>query len=531
MNTTRRRKRGKPAAIRAQLDAAPAMAAASTIPNPGGGGGISAGGQWQSRGYVYFPQLKAKYHFARAPRLEVIKKCRWLAYNDGDGRMLRQLADWLGSVDIQPATTDREWNAEMKLLWAEQYVNALNYDASGKYTAETYQAMIHFMWDRDGDVLNVFTEKESGEPTVCLFDSTTIGDKLGYPSDKKDNSWFEGVKVGPLNRHLAYSLLPEAYDAPAEIVPAERTMIFSHFEVPEAVRGTPALVHAADNVLDIRQVNNDIKKRLFIQGLFGMAVETEQATLPMKPLHGKMVPANLPPHTTTGTVSETDEIRRYKEQIFEGAAISRLPGGAKLKFVTDERDAPSQREIKEDLFANIARGLGVRVEFLYMLERLKGPGVRFVLADVQDWRMRRLKRMIPFVKLDYARRVEWMIRTKQIRPPSDPNYWRCTYTFPRAITIDAGRDNTGRINSLKNGLTTWRTEYGEQGDQWQPEVRQRIEEINYALETIEAASADEGRRAEIKKVFFADIAPAPVPAAAPAPGGEDSDEDEEKPED
>ena len=27
-------------------------------------------------------------------------------------------------------------------------------------------------------------------------------------------------------------------------------MIFSHFEVPEAVRGTPALVHAADNVLD-----------------------------------------------------------------------------------------------------------------------------------------------------------------------------------------------------------------------------------------------------------------------------------------
>src|SRR5262245_17027746 len=173
------------------------LASATTIPNPGGGGGISAGGQSQSRGYVYFPQLKAKYHFARAPRLEVIKKCRWLAYNDGDGRMLRQLADWLGAVDIQPATIDAEWNAEMTLLWLDQFVNALNYDASGKYTAETYQAMIHFMWDRDGDVLNVFTEKESGEPTVCLFDSTTIADKLDYPSDKKDNSWFEGVKVGP----------------------------------------------------------------------------------------------------------------------------------------------------------------------------------------------------------------------------------------------------------------------------------------------------------------------------------------------
>jgi hypothetical protein len=530
MSRTRHRKRSTAALTRLQL-AAPeglsAMAAANAIPNPGGGGGISAGGQWQSRGYVYFPQLKAKYHFARAPRLEVIKKCRWLAYNDGDGRMLRQLADWIGPVDVVPATADMEWNAEMKLLWDEQYVQALNFDGSGKYTAETYQAMIHFMWDRDGDVLNVFTEKESGEPTVCLYDSTTIADKVGYPSEKKDNSWFEGVRVGPLNRHLAYSLLHEDYTQPAEIVPAQRAMIFSHFEVPEAVRGTPALVHAADNVLDIRQVNNDIKKRLFIQGLFGMAVETEQATLPMKPVHGKMVPANLPPHTAVGTVSETEEIRRYKEQIFEGSAIARLPGGAKLKLLTDARDAPSQREIKEDLFANIARGLGVRVEFLYMLERLKGPGVRFVLADVQDWRTRRLKRMVPFVKLDYARRVEWMLRTRQIRPPKGAApFWRCTFNFPRAITIDAGRDNTGRINSLKNGLTTWRTEYGEQGDQWQPEVRQRIEEINFALEMIEAASADESRRSEIKSVFFADIgtAPAPVP---PAPEtGQDEEEGE-----
>jgi len=525
---TAARRKPERQAPRSYDDTAAAPSAAVTTPSVGGGAGISAGTQSASRGYVYFPNLKAKYHFARAPRLEVIKKCRWLSYNDGDGRLLRQIADWIGPVTVQPATTDAEWNEEFKALWDEQYVEAYNYDASGKFTAETYQSMIHFLMDRDGDVLNVFTEKESGEPTVALYDSTSISDRTAYGQSAP--GYFDGVKVDRLNRHLAYSLIGEDYQAPPEIVPASRAFIFSHFETPEAVRGTPALIHAADNVLDIRQINNDIKKRLMIQGLFGMALKSQTATLPMKPVAGKMVPANLPASTITGATSDTDTVPRYKEEIFDGAGIIRLPGGAEMDFLTDDRDAPSQKEIKDDIYGNIARGLGVRKEFLYMIDQLTGPGVRFVIADVQKWRDRRLNRMIPFVKLDYARRVEWMLRTRQICPPRDPRYWKCTYTFPAAITIDAGRDNAGRIASLKNGLTTLQEEYGQQGDQWAPQTKQRIREIAYAIdECAAAAGTDHDRKEKIERYYFAGMDLAPAAPEPPDSAASDDDAEDTPP--
>lgn len=499
------------------------------VPSPGGGSGISAGNPSPDRGYVYFPNLRAKYHFARAPRLEVIKKSRWLSYNDGNGRMLRQLAEWLGPVSVHPATSDLDWNEEMEGLWSDLYLEGMSYDGSGKFTAETYQAMINFMMDRDGDALNLWTRKpDSDEPTVMLYDSTSIGDQGFFSQGRRPpGEWLDGVRIGPMHRPLQYALLPDAGEDP-RILDAYHTMMFAHYEVPEAVRGTPALVHAADNCLDIREIDTDIKRAIKIRGLFGLAIHSDGAIGPApKSVDGRLVAANVPASTRSGANSTTEEVTRYREEVFSNGGIVRLGSGQKIATVADERDATSQDSVKADIYANIARGLGVRVQFLYMLEKLTGPGIRMVLSDVQDWRERRLKRMVPFVKLDYRRRVEWLIRSGLIRAPKDPRFWLCSHTFPRSLTIDAGRDQAGRINALKSGLTNLRTEYGEQGDQWRPETRQRLEEIDWILnEAASIAKGDENRARLIVATYFGGAAAAPAAEIEDETSQDDAEEDD-----
>lgn len=509
-------------------DPAPPMAAATTAyQTTTGGSGISAGEASPDRGYVYFPNLRAKYHFSRAPRREVIKKSRWLTFNDGNGRMLRHLADWIGPVSVEPATSDTAWNVEMKQLWEELYVDTLGYDGSGKMTAETYQSMIHFMGDRDGDALNVWANHESGEPTVCLFDSTTIDDTASR--NRRDGEWLDGVKIGPMHRHEAYLLQQgERFDEPI-LISARDAMLFAHYETPEAVRGTPVTIHAVDNMLDTREIDRDIKRAIKIRGLFGLAIESDAGSGPvMKPIGGKLVPANAPAAMPDGTTSDTLEVPRYREEVFDSGGVVHLPGGKRVKGVADEREAPSQEAIKNDIYANIARGLGVRVQFLFLLEKLTGPGVRMVLSDVQQWRERRLKRMIPFVKVDYARRVEWLIRTRQIRAPRDPRPYRCSYTFPKSLTIDAGRDQNGRINALKSGLTNLRREFGEEGDQWLPETKQRLTEIDSILNEAAALSrGDKERESRIISLYFSgDPAGTTTAAPAPAPDPIEPDDDD-----
>ena len=510
----------------AHSDAFAPQISASTGQVFGGTSGISAGEASPDRGYVYFPSLRAKYHFTRAPRKEVIKKSRWLTYNDGNGRLLRHLADWIGPVSVEPSTSDSAWNVEMKQLWEELYVDSVGYDGSGKMTSETYQSMLHFMADRDGDVLNVWAQQDTGEPTVCLYDGISIDDHFPTRGNRA-GEWLDGVKVGAMNRHQAYLLQQgDRFNIDPVEISARDALMLAHYETPEAVRGTPVTIHAVDNMLDTREIDRDIKRAIKIRGLFGLAIESDAATGPvMKPIGGKLVAVNAPAALPDGTDSDTLEVPRYREQVFDSGGVVHLPGGKSIKAVADEREAPSQEAIKNDIYANIARGLGVRVQFLFLLEKLTGPGIRMVLSDVQQWRERRLKRMIPFVRMDYARRVEWLIRTRQIRAPRDPQPFRCSYTFPKSLTIDAGRDNAGRISALKSGLTNLRREFGEEGDQWLPETKQRLGEIDEILNQAAVLSrGDKAREAQIVSLYFSGV---PTIGTVPVPDDDMPEKEEE----
>lgn len=469
--------------------------------------GIAASDDSSSRGYIYFPNLTGRQQFTSYTRTEARRRSQWATWNIPPARKAtRDLARWIGAVSIQPATTDEVFNAAVEEMMADLYERRPgNYDASGKFTQAGWMINQLFCTFRDGDVLGVHGTDKDGAPVALSVESALV------EGARDAGRWIDGVLVGPQYRALAYNLRGE--DGQKDyLVDAANAHLFANYETHAAARGTPALIHAIPQIIDYREIDNDVRKILKVHGLVGFAITREMGSSApaVNPFSGKKVQQNLAnfgTQTTTATVSPSD-IPRSINEIADNGEIVNLPAGSKIETISDGRDFPAQAMVKQDIYMQIAMGLGVPVELLFMLEKLTGPGVRFVLRQAQEWRNYWLDHQVQWATVDYVRRVEWGIRTRMLPRPKDPQWWRHTVRYPRAITIDEGRDANAQIKRLEAGLTNWATEYGEQGEQWKKEVKQRIVELKFAADEAKAAGGD-----ELADLFFGRKQAAAAPEA------------------
>lgn len=447
------------------------------------GNGIAAADYSTARGWVYFPELRGKLQFTRYSRLETIRRCQWLVWNMGAARVIRRLARWVGAVSVTPATEDLRWNKMAAEWWRETYSQAVgNYDVSGKLTPETFLANQMFLAFRDGDALGMHVVGEDGQPMVAAYESTAV------QSPQEDRgAWLEGVKLDRHHRAVAFCIRDGDNDRFVE-VPAASCHLFANYESHASVRGTPALVHAVTQLLDMREIDNDVRAIIKAHGLVGFAMTKEAAAgaPPVNPVSGRgrreFLPAGKADPNAPPGAPEPKPSTRMVNEVFSRGEIIELPPGVDMKTLTDGRDWPVQEGLKEDIYLQIALGLGVPVELLFLLDRLTGPGIRFVLRQAQSWRESWLDQQVPFVMRDYAIRVEWAIRKRILPRPKDPKFWSASVRYPRAVTIDAGRETAGQIAKLKAGLTNWETEYGEEGEDWRQHVAKRVEELAFAIE-------------------------------------------------
>jgi capsid protein len=456
--------------------------------------GISAADNSADRGYIWFPNLTGKQQFANLTRREARRRSQWAAWNVPPARKAtKDLARWVGSVSMRPNTTDDAFNSAVSEWWTDNFERRPgSYDATGKLTASEFLINALFGVFRDGDLLAVHATDDNGAPIVIAVESALIEN----PSTDVPGDWFDGVRLGPNYRPLAYNIRRESPSSREVIdfqIPVGAAHLFANYETHSATRGTPALIHAIPQILDYREIDNDLRKILKVHGLFGLVIERQPGTVmaEIAPVSGRKREDNLADigrpaaGVTTGTA-----IPRTVNEVIDRGEIANLPAGHSIKPLTDGREFPSQAAVKEDIYAQIAMGLGVPVELLFHLDKVGGPGVRFVLRQAQEWRNVWLDRQVSFLTVDYLRRVEWGMRTKQLPRCSDPRWWRHVVNYPRSATIDDGRDASAQRSRLDRGLTNLATEYGEQGENWQDQVRQRVAEIKMIRDECAAVGVD-----------------------------------------
>ena len=460
----------------------------------GSGAGIAAAQQSPSRGYVPATNRRQKFVLTGEPRRRVVDKMRWLK-NNSYGTIASRVASWVGPVRPDPKTGDKDLDREYRQWWQDACVDSLTYDSSGKFNAESYQEMADVIALVQGDALTVFTTDDDGFPVCRFFDSLAVDNPWGMKNGM--GNWWDGVLVDNGHRHLAYRVLRDdipdeanfwqSYRGMGYVVPAGSAYLHGYFDHPANVRGISPFLAAINPMIDLQEVDMAVLELIKVASRVGFSIESDNAAVSNDPapIDGPFAFRPSAPATTGSSTTEAGEPVRLVEQVLGGPAVARLGAGQKINMHSVDRDIPSYDETRGNTLEKIAFSFGLPVQMLFGLFtgrfNVSGPGIRLTLGDSHQWRDRRLKRRIPFVKRDYARRLQHAIDNGIVSRPkrSTPAYWRCEARFSEAYTIDVGRDANADKAKLQLGAESLKRLAAERGTDSLTIIEERIEELEH----------------------------------------------------
>lgn len=509
-----------------------AAAAATSAPSVGSGGGVAAAQQSEARGYINPLNRRAKFVLTGAARRTVLEKMRSLEANSY-AAICGRVAAWEGPVRPDPDTGDAAYDAELRQFWKETQVDVEEYDQSGKFNAESYQEMMETQILVMGDALSVFVDNRDGWPAVRFYDALSVDSPLIWPFGR---DWIDGVKVDRDHRHLAYQILDDstadqwAWRSQYDIVDAAHAWFHAGWKHPGHVRCASPFLAAINPMIDLQEIDAAVVELIKVASLVGMSVETPDggADAAPPPIAGPWSRDVIAPSRPAATGAATDpaEVPVYTEEVIGGPRIARLRPGQKLNLHNVDRDVPTYEETRGGTLEKIAMCLGLPASMCYGLFTGRfggtGPAVRLTIGDSHVWRDRRLARRVPFVKLDYARRIEYAMRKRLIPRPkrSVLRPFRCVARFSEAYTIDIGRNTAEDKVRLSLGATSLKQLAGRSGRDALTVMNERLEELEYMW------NQGVKVRGLPQSIVFPDSRPETDPASDPAADHQDAPQDQ-----
>lgn len=451
----------------------------------GSGSGIAAAQQSEMRGFITPLHKKQKWVLTGESGRTVRQKMRWLKANSW-GACASRIASWQGPVRPDPDTGDAEYNKILRDFWQETQVDACNYDLSGKFTSESYQEMMEVNALIMGDGLSVFRWDENKWPSVRFYDALSVDNPNGGMNSE---TWVDGVLVNKDHKHLAYRLLADhkkgwSFRQLEAVVDARDCFFHAGFEHPADVRGVSPFLAAINPMIDMQEMDAAVLELVKVASLVGMSIESDGSASDGEPpaLDGQYR------FDTAGQTEPEDDtqppvVPRMVEQVLGGPVLANPGPGKKINLLNVDRDVPSYDEIRGGTLEKISMALGLPVQMAFGLFtgrfNVTGPGIRLTIGDSHQWRNRRLSRRIPFVKVDYVRRIDHAIRTRLIPAPKRhvPRPYHCQARFSEAYTIDIGRDTQSDLAKLKVGAESLKRLAAGRGTDAVTIVNDRLDEL------------------------------------------------------
>ncbi len=478
----------------------------------GVGSGYSAGDESRDRGYVVWPSNESKYALTPYVRKEVYKRANWLVSNNGIARSLANTIPQLaGPLTPQPTTKDDVWNALALEYFNRTQGSRLIHDQGGMENFYTRQRTILKQGLVNGDCFIILTKTTTGNARTILYESGQVGNGA---SQKQNDGWFDGVRVDKFGKKVAYAFLKPGvqYSTETEVVPAYSVLHCGRFETPSSPRGLTGFIHAINHLLDIREIDNDTKRGIKASNLVGLVV-TNQAlgNIDAAPAAGKY--ATRPDYRAlaAGTPASPKPLK-YEEITEGGGAMMTLNAGQDMKVVHDGRPHPNQQAKIDYFIHDIAAGFKMPYEVMWNIQGISGPAVRFIMRMAE----KTLNSMRDELKEQFCQpywnyTIALAIKNGALPVPNDPDWWKCEWIAPSAMTIDAGRDSASGMKELETGGTTYHDWYAEDGLDWRKQFRKRGVEAAEAMKIEKELGLDRGTVIKMPEL------PPPPPVAGPPP--------------
>lgn len=432
-----------------------------------------------------------------ATRETLVAKARYFERNSAFLQRLTDLFEQyvVGSgLNLFAASSDPEWNRR-----ADAYFDAWKpfCDLASLQHWTTLQALIARAWFIDGEVFILKTSGSTGNPRIQLIESHRCKTPSTVPKGK---TIVDGVEVDSFGRPVAYWFQTDTIEtdgyamtswyawsslsgkaAKFERVPAE--FIIHHFEPsrPGQVRGLPFCYAVINTLHDL----DDLEAFEMRAAKSNAAVEKV-----IKTATGEVTDDDI----IRGTVTGTDGVDRaeYYRQVF-GAEAKVLKHGDEFGQFGGERPSERTAAYWDYLVGKVCIGVGIPAE-LVRPTSMQGTSQRAMLDVAAAWfRIRSsvlgqtFGRVYEFV-IWYGVERDGLLRGA----PAD---WRAfSFVPPKGPDVDAGRNSAAMIAEYKAGMRTLQSIYGQSGEQWKKELRQRADEIAEAKRLADERGLD---RAEV----------------------------------
>lgn len=392
-------------------------------------------------------------------RLTMMRKCRWAERNSGLFKQI--LADMClytvgDGIKPQSHASTPEMQETYEAYFAEK---AKRIDITNRFSFYQAQSILLRGMIRDGDSFAAKVRNGNGEAKIQLMEAHRVGDPL---EGKTPEGMHDGIQFGPYGEYIAVNVYRS--DGSSRQILAQSMMMVVDQEYASGARGVPLLQHSINSIQDEMEILALEKQAVKDNGDITRIITKEGGVL-----DGDMA-AEL------GAVANGSYANLANTM--GGKLITLSPGESMSSFQSARPNATFTGFLAA-LERDIAMGV-LPYEFVSDPSKIGGASVRLITA----------KAARVFGKYQNIIIEEFCVPTwgyiigqgiAEGELPDDPMWNEVSWTTPKSVTVDAGRDAANDRNDVEMGLLSMSELYAQRGLDFRSEMDKRANDMAFII--------------------------------------------------
>ena len=398
-------------------------------------------------------------------RLTMVRKCRWAERNSGLFKQI--LADMClytvgDGIKPQSHASTPEIQERYEAYFAEK---AKRIDITNRFSFYQAQSILLRGMIRDGDSFAAKVRNGSGEAKIQLMEAHRVGDPL---EGKVPEGMHDGIQFGPYGEYIAVNIYRS--DGSSRQILAQSMMMVVDQEYASGARGVPLLQHSINSIQDEMEILALEKQAVKDNGDITRIIKKEGGVL-----DGDM--ANELGSVTGGSYANL-------ANTMGGKLIALEPGEDMDSFQSNRPNATFNGFISA-LERDISMGV-LPYEFVSDPSKIGGASVRLITAKAARVFGKYQNVIIEnFCVPTWGYIIGQGIADGEL--PDDPQWNQVSWTTPKSVTVDAGRDAANDRNDVEMGLLSMSELYAQRGLDFRSEMDKRANDMAFIIEKAKSA--------------------------------------------
>jgi capsid protein len=385
----------------------------------------------------------------------MVRKCRWAERNSGlFKQILADICLYTVGDGIKPQShaSTPEMQERYEAYFAEK---AKRIDITNRFSFYQAQSILLRGMIRDGDSFAAKVRNGAGEAKLQLMEAHRVGDPL---EGKVPEGMHDGIQFGPYGEYIAVNIYRS--DGSSRQILAQSMMMVVDQEYASGARGVPLLQHSINSIQDEMEILALEKQAVKDNGDVTRIIKKAGGII-----DGDM--ANELGATGTGSYANL-------ANTMGGKLIALEPGEDMTSFQSNRPNATFTGFLAA-LERDISQGV-LPYEFVGDSSKLGGATVRLITAKAGRVFSKYQTIMIEnFCVPTWGYIIGQGIAAGEL--PDDPDWNRVSWTTPKSVTVDAGREAANDRADVEMGLLSMSELYAQRGLDFRTEMAKRASDM------------------------------------------------------